>query len=1044
MKFHVLRNLTLAALLVILPRLRADPVLNEIMAANHTTLKDEDGAFSDWIELYNPDADTVNLSGWYLSNSPTNKTAWQFPNVLIPARAYLVVFASGKNRRDPSGRLHTNFRLNAAGEYLGLIKPDGIIVAAEFSPSYPALADDVAYGLVTGASGNLKTAAILSQPTPGAVNAAAAPVPITQKVIFSKAGGPFRSAFSLELTGAGTGQNIRYVLISATAGKPTSMPEATSSLYAGAIAVNASVTLRAAVFSADGKSHGTVTEACYSKISASLDSFSSQMPVLIIDSLNSGALVKDSLDHSAWLSTYAPATGNTPSFTATASAISPISITVRGASSAQFPKKGYNFKFTDDTGVDRAALLLDLPKYEKWALVAPWKYDQSYLNNSLIYDLSNAMGRWAPRTRLAEVFFNANGNDVDQQDYAGIYIVSDRVEVGEGRVDVAFLATDDVTGSKITGGYILKIDSAEPGEVSWRTTRQLPGGGESSIILVSPNETEVVAKQVDYIKGYVQRMEDALFSDRASGWARRTYLDYIDRGAWVDHHLLNTFSSNPDAFLRSAYFTKDKNGKMVAGPVWDFDRALGSANDTRSYLYDTWANVGVPDPWRIDWWGVIASDPEFMQDWIDRWQSLRRAELSYSGLLNLVEKLSARVGTAAAARDAGRWPENTSPYGSYSQQIDHLKGWLTLRAEWIDRQFLAAPNSATSGTSLVFTPPAGAQLAYTVDGSDPRALGGAIAPNALLSSSPVTLPATTNIHIRSYRADLKGVFPGSPWSSVLGSATSSPLTPPARLVNISARAIVGAGENALIVGVIVADTEGKPYLSRAAGPSLGALGVNGTVADPQLSIISEKGAELFRNNGWESGPDALLLPSYARSVGAFAFSSGSRDSALASTIPAGSYSVFISTPTNKPGVGLAELYELDDSGRTVNLSTRAQVRLGEGGLFGGFVVKGPAFKRMLIRAVGPTLSLFGVGNALADPILTIFSGQKIVATNDRWQSDQAAAIAAAAASVGAFNLTANSQDAALLITVAPGAYTVEVKGKGETEGIALLEIYEIP
>jgi hypothetical protein len=99
---------------------------------------------------------------------------------------------------------------------------------------------------------------------------------------------------------------------------------------------------------------------------------------------------------------------------------------------------------------------------------------------------------------------------------------------------------------------------------------------------------------------------------------------------------------------------------------------------------------------------------------------------------------------------------------------------------------------------------------------------------------------------------------------------------------------------------------------------------------------------------------------------------------------------------------------------------------------------------MLIRAVGPTLSLFGVGNALADPILTIFSGQKIVATYDRWQSDQAAAISAAAASVGAFNLTANSQDAALLITVAPGAYTVEVKGKGDTEGIALLEIYEIP
>jgi hypothetical protein len=129
----------------------------------------------------------------------------------------------------------------------------------------------------------------------------------------------------------------------------------------------------------------------------------------------------------------------------------------------------------------------------------------------------------------------------------------------------------------------------------------------------------------------------------------------------------------------------------------------------------------------------------------------------------------------------------------------------------------------------------------------------------------------------------------------------------------------------------------------------------------------------------------------------------------------------------------------------VNLSTRARVRTGEGVLIGGFVVQGPAYKRMLIRAVGPTLGAFGVTGALVDPILTVYSGQTVIATNDKWESaENAAAVVAASRSTGAFTLGANSQDAAILTTLPPGAYTVEVKGKGDAEGVALLEIYEVP
>jgi hypothetical protein len=264
-------------------------------------------------------------------------------------------------------------------------------------------------------------------------------------------------------------------------------------------------------------------------------------------------------------------------------------------------------------------------------------------------------------------------------------------------------------------------------------------------------------------------------------------------------------------------------------------------------------------------------------------------------------------------------------------------------------------------------------------------------------------------------------------------------------VNISSRASVGTGENALIAGVVVADTTGKRYLSRAIGPELAAFGASNVVPDPQLSIFANNGAELFRNNGWETGVDAAQLPAYSKSVGAFPLATGSSDSALANQLGSGAYTVQVTTPSGETGIGLAELYELDQNGRTENLSTRAYVRTGDGVLIGGFVVQGAAYKRMLIRAVGPTLSAFGVDNALNDPMLTIYSGQEVAATNDRWETNSNLdAIKKASTGAGAFALGAGSEDAALLVTLPPGAYTVEVKGKNNQEGVALLEIYELP
>lgn len=123
-------------------QLHAEPIVTEFMAANATAHADNDGAFSDWVEIHNPDSTAVNLSGWHLTDTAGNKTKWQFPDVTLAPGGYLVVYASNKNRRDPAAPLHTNFALSADGEYLGLIKPDGS-VASEFAPKYPEQSDDV-------------------------------------------------------------------------------------------------------------------------------------------------------------------------------------------------------------------------------------------------------------------------------------------------------------------------------------------------------------------------------------------------------------------------------------------------------------------------------------------------------------------------------------------------------------------------------------------------------------------------------------------------------------------------------------------------------------------------------------------------------------------------------------------------------------------------------------------------------------------------------------------------------------------------------------
>jgi hypothetical protein len=141
-----LRMVLLAAALAIPNLPGAEVIISEFMASNGSTLKDNDGDYSDWIELNNVSSNRINLLNWSLTDSAGNLNKWRFPAVTLAPNQFLLVYASGKNRIEPTRPLHTNFKLGAGGSYLALVRPDGVTVESQFSPAYPQQFQDVSYG----------------------------------------------------------------------------------------------------------------------------------------------------------------------------------------------------------------------------------------------------------------------------------------------------------------------------------------------------------------------------------------------------------------------------------------------------------------------------------------------------------------------------------------------------------------------------------------------------------------------------------------------------------------------------------------------------------------------------------------------------------------------------------------------------------------------------------------------------------------------------------------------------------------------------------
>ena len=299
------------------------------------------------------------------------------------------------------------------------------------------------------------------------------------------------------------------------------------------------------------------------------------------------------------------------------------------------------------------------------------------------------------------------------------------------------------------------------------------------------------------------------------------------------------------------------------------------------------------------------------------------------------------------------------------------------------------------------------------------------------------------------RGLLFGTYPAE-WGTVLPVTALPPgaAANPGRLINLSVLTEVASAGDSFTLGYVVGgSTSGvsKPLVIRAAGPSLGALGVPGTLDDPKLELYAAA-AKNGENDNW--GGSATLTAAL-NAVGAFPYSGpASRDSAVAANITTRDNSVVVSAVGSATGTVIAEIYDATPAGtfttttpRLLNVSVNKH--LGSG-LTAGFVVGGATPLRVLIRAVGPGLAAFGVPGTVVDPQLALFNASSVkIAENNDWSGT--AALTAAFASVGAFALpSATSKDAALVLTLQPGNYSVQVSGVANTTGVALVEVYQAP
>jgi pimeloyl-ACP methyl ester carboxylesterase len=288
--------------------------------------------------------------------------------------------------------------------------------------------------------------------------------------------------------------------------------------------------------------------------------------------------------------------------------------------------------------------------------------------------------------------------------------------------------------------------------------------------------------------------------------------------------------------------------------------------------------------------------------------------------------------------------------------------------------------------------------------------------------------------------------------SITAASNASPIIT-SWLGNISTRCFVQTGDNVMIGGFIIQGTQPKRVIIRAIGPELGAppYNVPSSLADPTLELHDGTGALIASNDNWQHTIiGGIITGNQVQDIMNSSYAPGDpRESAIIAELPAGNYTAIVRGANNTTGVALVEGYDLSPDATSIlhNISTRAFVQTADNVMIGGFIVKGTQPKRVIVRAIGPSLTEYGVPNALSDPTLELHDGAgALIASNDDWErtsiggiitADQVRDITYSGLAPG------HRVESAIVATLSPGNHTAIVRGKNNTTGVALVEVYDL-
>jgi N-acetylneuraminic acid mutarotase len=274
---------------------------------------------------------------------------------------------------------------------------------------------------------------------------------------------------------------------------------------------------------------------------------------------------------------------------------------------------------------------------------------------------------------------------------------------------------------------------------------------------------------------------------------------------------------------------------------------------------------------------------------------------------------------------------------------------------------------------------------------------------------------------------------------------------PARLGNISTRAFVQTGDNVVIGGFMVQGPQTKRVIIRALGPELTQYGVPNVLANPTLELHNSTGALIASNNNWASTIiGGIITTNQVHDIQASGYAPGDgRESAIIAELPAGNYTAIVRGVNNMTGVALVEVYDLGTNSNSIltNISARAFVQTSDDVMIGGFIIQGTGAKKVIIRAIGPELTQYGVPDALANPTLELHDGTGAwIASNDNWVRTIIGGIITG----NQFRDILDSgyaptdlAESAIIADLLPGNYTAIVRGVNNTTGVALVEVYDL-